>query len=65
MQRIDVAAARLVPAFGIAGDDADMAVAQARGLGVAHGLFGRGIVVIDVGDGLGHGMFLVSVRTSC
>jgi hypothetical protein len=57
---IDVAAARLMPTFGIAGHDSNMTGTQARLFEIADGIFGYQIIVIDAGDGLGHGdSFLV------
>jgi len=54
MLGIDVSAARLVPAIGIAGHDTDVAVTQSGNLEFADGKFGGGIVAVNACDCLGH-----------
>ena len=58
MLGVYILAAGLVPAIGIAGDDTDMAVAEAGGLELANGEFGRGIVVINACESFRHRVIL-------
>jgi hypothetical protein len=58
MLRVDIAAAWLVPTFGIAGNYADVAMIQTGRFKFADGKFCGSIIAINACECLGHVVFL-------